>query len=409
MTEAAMRQPEMKKCPACAELILADALKCKHCGERLDALPPAPKKSLSPEKKRQLAVMSVVLAGLAITGAVGWAAFRVVPETKLWVSIHKDVDWHRKWQDARTDDHRDRVVDIYQQILNANPENAELKYLALRALPDGDAKLERFREAAKKFDQSGWILLGLAAAQENDGSVTEANETREKAIQLFGANVPAVAYRALVVGLARDEQAEALKDFYEKNREPIRSSVPGATGMAEASFLLGDLDAMVKWEEHARTLGYDGPEVSAPLKKSVDALGLAPNLVGRRGVFRGLGEVQIVNFTAKPADGGTELVLRLKYTNLMWDEEQPLYKSNFALIPVSGEKIQAWGGFTTLADVPANRSVTRAVQFQVPAGTRIRTLEIDTMRFRLNSRSHIMLNVDLAPDPEFKVEHQILP
>lgn len=32
--EAATQQQEMKKCPACAELILADAVKCKHCGER---------------------------------------------------------------------------------------------------------------------------------------------------------------------------------------------------------------------------------------------------------------------------------------------------------------------------------------------------------------------------------------
>lgn len=36
-------QPERtKRCPACAELILAEARKCKHCGEWLKDEPPAP-------------------------------------------------------------------------------------------------------------------------------------------------------------------------------------------------------------------------------------------------------------------------------------------------------------------------------------------------------------------------------
>lgn len=37
MSAEAERQIEMKKCPACAEVILAEARKCKHCGEVLDA------------------------------------------------------------------------------------------------------------------------------------------------------------------------------------------------------------------------------------------------------------------------------------------------------------------------------------------------------------------------------------
>ena len=211
-----------------------------------------------------------------------------------------------------------------------------------------------------------------------------------------------------MVGYARDDMPELLKEFYEKNWEPIRNSVPGATGMAEASFLLGDLDAMVKWEEHARALGYDGPEVSAPLKKSVESLGIAPNLVGRRGVARGVGEVQIENFTAAPENGGTELVLRVKYTNLMWDEDQPLYTSNFALIPKSGGKIEARYS-NSLPDIPRGQSITRGIPFFIPAGTRIESLQVNTMRVRGRYETPINVDVDLAPDPEFKVEYQVLP
>lgn len=38
-----MTTEETKKCPMCAEVIMAAAVKCKHCGERLDAVaPPVP-------------------------------------------------------------------------------------------------------------------------------------------------------------------------------------------------------------------------------------------------------------------------------------------------------------------------------------------------------------------------------
>jgi hypothetical protein len=36
MTEAATPTPRTKSCPFCAEDVLADAKKCKHCGETID-------------------------------------------------------------------------------------------------------------------------------------------------------------------------------------------------------------------------------------------------------------------------------------------------------------------------------------------------------------------------------------
>ena len=32
----ALKEGEVKKCPACAELILVEALKCKHCGQEFE-------------------------------------------------------------------------------------------------------------------------------------------------------------------------------------------------------------------------------------------------------------------------------------------------------------------------------------------------------------------------------------
>lgn len=74
-----MTTEETKKCPMCAEVIMAAAVKCKHCGERLDgAGTPAPVASSAP---RAVAVASAeaplprwsIKAALAFWG-VGWPA-----------------------------------------------------------------------------------------------------------------------------------------------------------------------------------------------------------------------------------------------------------------------------------------------------------------------------------------------
>ena len=40
LDESALKSGKMKKCPACAELVKAEATKCRHCGEELHEVNP---------------------------------------------------------------------------------------------------------------------------------------------------------------------------------------------------------------------------------------------------------------------------------------------------------------------------------------------------------------------------------
>lgn len=398
--EAVTQQQAIKKCPACAELILADALKCKHCGERLDGTKQEKKPRIPPEKRKSLAKVGVAIASVVVVVGAIWAGIRYVPESALWVGLHSDVQWHRDWQDARLDkakrnildaaDIRARVAAIYKDLSDSKPDDGNWKYLAIRALDDNERQLDAYREAAKKFATNPWITLGLAAAEDEHGDGAGAATDVLKAIDLFGTNVPDFIFGRAAV-FTNHAGDSAFKDFYWKSRDRIVGSAEASVGMAQVSYDRGDLDGMVKWEEHAEKLGHHG-RVGRDLKQAVTEMRIRTDFSGMIASAYPVALIRVLSMSAEKETKGNELVLRVKYTNLL-SEEHHLWLGDMSIIPTSGSKITSSSNRSL--DVPAHRSIEIGVPFSIPSGTKVEKLVYDTGRKFISTGREIVAVMNL--------------
>jgi hypothetical protein len=132
-------KPMIKKCPCCAEVIEADALKCKHCGEWVKK--PSPNTTMPRVSALQFSnvqpVWQFVLLSVATLGIyeVYWF-YRNWKQPK----VHKNLDISPGWRTAGL------FIPIYGLML-AYRQLEDIKNFAITAGID-------------KTYSSGWVLVG---------------------------------------------------------------------------------------------------------------------------------------------------------------------------------------------------------------------------------------------------------
>ncbi len=78
---------DTKQCPFCAEEIKIDAIRCKHCGENLEAPAAKPKKATPSLKEKQVSVKVLVWALIGLASILFW--YITIPGVVIWYLYKK--------------------------------------------------------------------------------------------------------------------------------------------------------------------------------------------------------------------------------------------------------------------------------------------------------------------------------
>lgn len=129
---------DTKACPYCAEVIKAEATKCKHCGEFLAAAPAPPAVPAKRQNRRPLiAILVGLVAIVGVVGACGVLRSGVLAnDTYNRSALEKVFDGFGSSQDCIVDELEDLLTDAELARMANNRPMTRVEESAMKAAID---------------------------------------------------------------------------------------------------------------------------------------------------------------------------------------------------------------------------------------------------------------------------------